>query len=64
MILQSSPRLNIRASSIFGHLGDPSKFISASVLGTVLAEDIFFVNIEILLPIIIGKTKLLQGSDL
>jgi hypothetical protein len=48
-------RLNIKASSIFGHLGDPSKCISASVLDKVSAEDISFADIEVLLPTIIEK---------
>jgi hypothetical protein len=55
MALQSSPRLNIKASSIFGHLGDPSKFISANVLNTVSAEDISFVNIELPMSTIVEK---------
>lgn len=63
MVLQSSLRLNIKPSSIFGHLGDLSKFISASMLGTVSAEDIF-IDIEVLLHTIIEKTKLINGSDL
>jgi hypothetical protein len=64
MALQSSPRLNIKASSIFGHLGDLSKFVSASVLDTASAEGISFVDIEVLLPTIVEKTKLIKGSDL
>jgi hypothetical protein len=47
-------------SSIFGHLGDPSKFIFVSVLGTISAEDLYFVDIEALRPTMIEKTKLLK----
>jgi hypothetical protein len=56
--------LNIKASSIFGHLGDLSKFVSASVLDTASAEGISFVDIEVLLPTIVENTKLIKGSDL
>jgi hypothetical protein len=60
MVVQSSPKLNIKTSPIFGHLGDPSKFISVGVLDIISAEDIHFVDMEVLRPMAVEKWSCLK----